>query len=433
MSASIRTPTVAFIALANFAPLAQGLLVGPLQAQALGTVGRGELAAVLVPLTFAATGLSLGLSQTALWLASRGERPRSIWRASVPALVLGTVGATAVSWAAPTLLAGQPAVVLGLFRLGLWAIPAGLVLQVLAGIAAGQARWSVLGLSRTTGPLVITLGTALLALLGQLTVQTEGRLVISAGVVALLVCLPFKPRLGRELHTSRREALSYGARSWAASLANIVNGRVDQLFLIPLVTSAELGLYAVAANVAGLPGPVISAIGTMLQRESGAETGGSDPATTVRRGVVLAVLLALGLAALVPATPLIFGAGFAGAEAACYLLLIGSVGGAGALLCSAQAAGLGRPGLVSVTEIATIGVTFAGLVLTVPTWGILGAALTSILAYWSNWMFLALLLARKSEARWKDFVVPRGEDVRLVSHSLLDMMRSLLRRTSRSR
>src|SRR4051794_37698844 len=72
---SRRLPSVVRrLSITNALPLAVGLITGPLQARALGASGRGDLAAILVPVGLAPLLLSLGLGQYAGVNAARRAR-----------------------------------------------------------------------------------------------------------------------------------------------------------------------------------------------------------------------------------------------------------------------------------------------------------------------------------------------------------------------
>src|SRR5262249_57417074 len=83
----------------NFLASATGFISGPLLARALGAHGRGDLAAVLVPLSLAPTILSLGVPGYAAREAARGRAPRE---------VIGSVGL-------PLLLGGACVAAIGAF------------------------------------------------------------------------------------------------------------------------------------------------------------------------------------------------------------------------------------------------------------------------------------------------------------------------------
>jgi len=66
---------VAVLTVARVLGSASGFITGPLQARALGAAGRGDLQAILVPLSLAPAVLGFGISGYAFRTLPKGRRP----------------------------------------------------------------------------------------------------------------------------------------------------------------------------------------------------------------------------------------------------------------------------------------------------------------------------------------------------------------------
>src|SRR5689334_8129200 len=128
--------------LANFAVPVSALLSAPLLAQALGAVGRGEVAAALAPTNLVISAVTLGLPEAVVYFTSRDPRVgRRVTAVGAAALLLaGSVCALAI-WVLAPRLGGASGSVAGL--VGVAALSAGPALMIGAfrASAMGQARW----------------------------------------------------------------------------------------------------------------------------------------------------------------------------------------------------------------------------------------------------------------------------------------------------
>jgi len=128
------------------------------------------------------------------------------------------------------------------------------------------------------------------------------------------------------------------------------------------------------------------------------------------------MLLSLGLGAVVLAAtpwalPFLFGTAFGPAVPATLVLILASVVAAFNGVVEEGFRGLGKPSVVLWAEVAGLGVTATALLLLLPTLGILGAALASLLGY--TGVTLALFtqaIKTGSVPSWRGFC-PTREDL----------------------
>ncbi|MCW2665556.1 MAG: rane protein involved in the export of O-antigen and teichoic acid [Frankiales bacterium] len=361
---------------------ALSLLTGPLQAQALGAAGRGELAAVLVPTQLFTWLLGFGLPIAATYYRRQfGDRDllSGCW---FFALVAG-LPAIALLWPlVPLYLDAHDPLTVGWFRAYLLTAVVAVPVAVSVQLLRLDARLGLSNALRALPVVLNTLAVVVLALLDRLTLTTA----LAAGLVPIVVSQLVGIAVTRGLAWPRLPAgwratlLVYGAKVTTGTLAGQLLARLDQLLLVGLVPSRELGLYAVAVTMAGLSQAGAQGIGlALLTRLSTAP----DPSFARRaRLLTLAMSCTIALATAVAAPyvlPLLFGAEFDDAVLLLWLLLPGAVLGDLATVRSQEFYVVGRPQVPSIALAIAAAATVVSLLLTVGAWGATAAAITTSL------------------------------------------------------
>lgn len=413
--------------------LAAGLITGPILARALGADGRGALAAVTVPIALAPFLAQIGTGAFAVNRTAQGTSPRTVFGSiAVPLLLIGVVG-TLVAPTVADQLTGGDLPTTPYLTIGLALLPVGLLLNLMLDIAWGLSLWRVLILARVVTPAALLLATVVLAITGTLTVESAAIVAIATGFTPALALLPVARRIWRPQLSTRimRDAMSFGVRAWPGTLASLANQRLDQLIMIPLVPSRELGLYAVAVTIASLAGILTNQVATvMLPRVAAGEHAIVPLATRCMLLVVFGtgVLIAVGtLLFLVP----IFGADFSQARELVLVLLVANLAQAGVVIVGQSLTAAGRPGAPSVGEIASLAVTIPGLILFLPAYGALGAATVSLLAYSVTFALLVSIAVRHFHHRPLDYVLPRAADVQFLRDLASPILTKIARLASR--
>jgi O-antigen/teichoic acid export membrane protein len=210
--------------------------------------------------------------------------------------------------------------------------------------------------------------------------------------------------------------LRYGIRDYPGILTEFVNWRLDLMMLVGTASSAALGLYVVALRLADITSTLAGSVGDALLPEVAASKKAEEATRVVTRS--LRLTLCAHLLILVPlwiAAPYIlrfaYGEGFVAVTNVLRLLMFASVvWSAGAIVISGLN-GLGHPGLSAIARIAAALVMVVSLLTLLPTRGIQGAALSSILGY--SVMFLVALfwLLRRRQITLWECLRPRWDDV----------------------
>lgn len=400
-------------------------LLSLIATRALGPDGRGQYALALNLATMVWVISHLSVEQSLARMMAREEASLAqLGRlASFFALTLGLLGfavtlaiglpardallggantATVVLAAAtiPFTLIGQMATAL-LLRMGAlraygWTIAIGAVIQFLliVGLELG------IGLSPQ-----LTMLAALLTIAGV----SLAMAVVLARRIGLRALSPFaEPRL-------IRSALHIGVRLQPASIALWLNLKVD-LFLVGLLaTTHEAGLYSLSASLADIVFTAVSTIALAAleaQTKADAKAAASYTVDFISQNIGVAVLLGLA-AALVsyPFITLVYGAEWEPSVLPFVLLMPAVV----ALAIEEPARGL----LVRIAPPLVISAAAAaGLVLNVvlnfalvPTIGISGASLASVVSYWLAGVLMLYLLSRYGNVPMKYAIrLPRRDD-----------------------
>jgi enterobacterial common antigen flippase len=231
----------------------------------------------------------------------------------------------------------------------------------------------------------VTARNAVLALLGS-------------GAIALLVALPGFIRLARPRLSTALEELpqlaSYSGRAWLMDVVFTTSTYMDRLVLIPMLSPEQLGFYGVAfsfSRVILLSQPAILSV--MLSHMSGrAALERRRVHDHALRFLVATLLLGCGLLWIVgkPLLTFAYGAEFAAADTLFRLLVVEASLAVLSQITAQLFLSGDRPGVVSIIQVVVLCVSIALLLVLVPLYGAVGAALGLVGAGLIRWMlFLA--------------------------------------------
>jgi O-antigen/teichoic acid export membrane protein len=368
---------------ANIAFNVFGLATGPLLARALGADGRGTLAAILVPIQIAPHIVGIGLPSFALRDAARGGSPRRLAATlGATALAVGVLALPLVPLVA-TLLAADRDLVHTYLLVGLAAAPVLVLLNVLSAIAVGTEQLPVMVAVRVLAPALSLVALIVLWALDSLTVGSAAIANLGGQLAVFIPAATVLRAPGRfeVVPALARRAAGFGLRAWPGTLGALAAARLDQLFMIPIVSAEDLGYYVVAYTVS--TGPAV--IGTAFQAVISPRVAREDT-RAVSRGsrLLLPLLLATAgaLAVLSPVLlPFLFGADFRAAVPLSLILLGAAVPGQLSVYLGQMLSAAGYPTLYTNGHLIAFGITLPGLILTLPTFGVYGAAVVSCVAY----------------------------------------------------
>jgi O-antigen/teichoic acid export membrane protein len=337
----------------------------------LGPDGRGHLAATLQPLTVADAFAAFGLPMAVTYFVARGVDRRVIVRAS---LIVGFVSSAIVLVA---LALYVPAVSdrTGLSSLTLhilWTTPAiGVAIAVRRSFWQGSGEVSILDAERALGSLLRLAVVVALFGLGFTSSGPFAVAYLAAGILASSVLMKRLPR--RRMRNpaepsaaavTTNSIVRFSAAAGIGTIAIAINNRIDQAVLPAMVSSHDLGLYAVAVTVAELPVVITVVTSRNLFTESSNGSSRSTLLQTAGLGLVAVASISLILIAVAgPLISIVFGSEFEGAIAVLRILSASTAISFVAVAAVTVAAGKGRPAWSSLPPLAgaagTVGLLFA--------------------------------------------------------------------------
>lgn len=383
--------TVASTAGFNVALIGALGLGGVILARAVGPTVRGEYAAITAWFDVALVIGQCGQPAALCFYVARDPLHAHQYVATSRTIMLatGALVLTAGVALAPILAHGSPEVTTG-YRIALGAAIAAFVgTSYVASLQARDMhRWNVVRVSQPLLSLVAIIGLRSLRLLTLRSALT----VLAVTLLLQFACAYRCCRLsglapGRPGVTLFAPLATYGLAQLATLAPMTLNAQLGQLVLSQTVPPADLGRYAVAASLALLPMPLVSAIGNVAFPRLAALSVLTEE---TRRLQLLAVMGSAGIAAgiLVPlgavaywVVPFILGEGYRGAVPLLWVLTPGAVFSA----CGQVVGDLLRGG----NHLAAVGwaqgpaavILVVLLVALLPIVGVMGAAIASTVAY----------------------------------------------------
>jgi O-antigen/teichoic acid export membrane protein len=417
----------AFVSLAN-------VLV---MARALGAEGRGQVAFLTAIAWLVASLATLGVPESNVNLAA-GEPKlrRSLATNSVLlAAVLGALSIAALAiliWLFPA-VAGESDPALRWLTFAF--LPVLILQPCLRYLAQADYAFAITNATYLL-PALLNLGVnGLLAVAGGLTVGVAVGTWLAGQLLATAIVAWYIARrlagFGRPDLALAKRVLGFGAKAHVGRVMQLGNYRLDQWLLGAIAGPRELGLYSVAVAWAEALWYLPTAL-SAVQRPDLVRARRRDAAraaAAVFRGVVL-VTAVLGLVMIVAAPLLctvLFGPEFSGSVDDLRVLVAGAFGMIALKLFGNALVAQGFPLMQSLAIGAGFALTIVLDVLLIPSYGGLGAAIASTLAYTAAGGVVAVAFVRSLEGRATD-LVPRPGDGR----ALLRRTRELTRRGGRT-
>jgi O-antigen/teichoic acid export membrane protein len=397
-----------------FASQAMLGISGVLAARELGPSGKGIVTAVTTwPMMLGYLSI-LGMNNAVTVRVARRRRdglPSTLGSAVAYSIVTGTVVAQAAIAVIPAVLShlGPDARVLTIWALA--TLPIILLGDMLLSVNVALGRMRLSNWCRIIPALLILLGTLGLVVAGEASPARIVAVNLLGGVPPLVVGALGLP--WRSITLDARELaadLRFGVRTHLGGVLAIANVRLDVLLISAFLPASQLGYYGVANSMmipvmfAGQAAAVLITP-RVAAMSRGGERGGLDGAQLAsiraegRRFVLIGVAGAALVAALAPfAVPVVFGRSFAPVVALVWVLLPGCVARNYAGLMSAGAIGGRRPWIGNIAEGVGLVLTVGLLLLLLPHYHAMGAAITTTVAY-SVTALVARLAIRHYERR----------------------------------
>lgn len=383
-----------------------GALGGLLLARGLGAASRGELSLIIAWPAVLGGMAALGMPQATTYASIR--RPNQIGKIVGTALAISATSGgvlAAVGYLIAPLITNSPDALTGL-RIVFLMSPFYLVPGVWTGAlqALDNQRWNR---ARLIQPLIYFPTILVLVLVDGLTLTSAVAVYVGSIVFQLLTVAALSrkkiPGLSMPDRSTARWLLGYGVRAVAERAPWIVNARLDQMVLSVTVPAAALGNYAAAVSLTLVASPLASAFGHVGFPAVANSTTRSERLRIQRVSILgcflSATLVLAPIAAVSPLLiPTLFGPDFNDAVTPFIILAPSTVLFVTNRVMGDLLKGLGRPGVSAIAEWMASVTTLVFLLLLVPTFGIIGAAVTSMIAYSTTTLFMLWGLRRANES-----------------------------------
>lgn len=403
--------------------LAVGFVGSILVARWLGPADRGLLGLIASTSGFAVALLGLGWPLAVLYAASKRDASQGALLGNTIAFaIVLTVVLVPLAW----IFRGALADTFGHGRGDrLWVAAAGLVPLTLLEYAvpcqlAGRLRFGLMNALRVISKVaylvvaVLLVGLLHLGVAGGVAALAAGSLVIAAGCVPTLVRIE-RPRVDR---AAVRELLRYGRRVQAGTVFQLANYRLDVIvaqFFLPLrAVGAYLMAEILAELVIVLAQSFQSSVLPLVARAEDEESALRTTTSSLRHHSILAAAAVAGNAVFGTCVILFaLGPSYRGALVPFFILLpavwfLGTGAVVGGLL-----RGMDKPGAASVLSGATVVATVVLDLALIPTVGIVGAAIASLVSYAFFGAVSVAYLSRRLGLPARALVLPTRADLAL--------------------
>ena len=369
--------------------LAGNICSGLLTAAFLGPAGRGEQAALVVAPTVLAAACTLGLHASLIYnlKADPKSAPHYFGAAMILTLITGLVAACVGFLLIPFWLGRYSGETVAFARLLLLVVPLSVVTPLLSGVLEAHGQFGL------ANRVLYFQSLGALALLGML-VAAGALTPISAATAYFVPSVPsflyllaqarrvLRPRLTLAAPYPRR-LLRYGLRFYGVDILSVLSGYVDQLVIVFLLQPAAVGAYAVALSLSRVLNVAQGAIATVLFPSIAAREAASVVDAVARAMRITTLMNAAAALAIGAAGPflllLLYGTRFAAAIVPFQILLAEAVTSSAARTLAQAFSGTGRPSVVTGVELAGVAGSFAAMLVLVPSYGIVGAACSTLL------------------------------------------------------
>jgi O-antigen/teichoic acid export membrane protein len=425
----------------NAGNLLIGFLVSILLARWLGPSNRGLLALMISTSTLALTLTALGMPVGVVYFSARRERdgPSILGNCLVQAAVIG-----AILIPASLLFHSDIADAFGHGEGGLtWVLVAALVpLTFLDWTTHSQlqgtlrfGRFNVLlVLQRLTSALgvVLLVGAAGIGVTGAILATIASPLVMIAGALPPILRLG-RPRVDIPL---MRTMVRYGVKAQIGSILQLANGRLDVIILQLFRPLSQVGYYVVAQAIAELVAQLAGAFQwtnmAMVSRSEGTSEEELTSTVAVRHHALLSGLATIANAVFGSLVILVaYGSAFRPAVVPMLVLLPGVWMLGIGFVIQGDLGGRGRPGLASTLSGVAAAVTVVLDLALIPPFGVIGAAVASVVAYTTLGVSSLIMLHRVSGVPLRSLLVPTRADLRAYRSLAAQAMRAVRRQGRR--
>jgi O-antigen/teichoic acid export membrane protein len=222
------------------------------------------------------------------------------------------------------------------------------------------------------------------------------------------------------------DSLRFGMKEHIGNIAQRLNLRFDMLFITALWGPAYVGFYTVSVAIAELVWYIPDSIGIVLFPKISSvtkEDAGRFTPFVCRNGLFIAVICSILLAAVCkPAVRIMYGVEFLPSVTPLLLLLPGVIFLTVGKILTKYTSGIGKPEYNTYASLAALVVTAISLALLVPRYNIIGAAISTSIAYFAFSGTITCLYIKESGNGVFETLVMKREDFRVYRQALRELL-----------
>ena len=406
---------------------------GVLAARLLMPVGRGELGqAVLWPVLIAALGgFSIGDAIIFFTAGRRAAAPRVMGSAlgvgAILSLALIAAGFVVLSFVN---FGGNPAV-RSISQWYLLYIPIGYAAGYVVNACQAHHRFDLWNFLR----ILVSLAYAAIAVVLWLTNEATVAAFVTASLLANLTVFVTGAILLRRLGMFgvrpdlglMKRMFGYGARLHVGALLTLSNVRLDQILITQWLPAADFGHYLVGISVYVSACSLVTLLGALVFPKMAAAENDAVRTEVLGRYLRLAVALSvMGGIILIIVAPwlitLVYGRPYLPAAGVLQILAVGIAPTTSGYLLAQAFKAIGRPLTIAWAESISLATCAIALVILVPALGILGAAISVVLAHTAGCVVLAIAVRRQIHAALIPLFTPSASDVSFVIRRVKEVL-----------
>ena len=385
-----RRMAIAQVTMLRSVSIAVNICTGLLTAALLGPQGRGELAALIVAPQILAGLATLGLHGSLIYnVKADPEHEREYISINLLLTFCAGLVAMVAGWfLEPLWLTKYSSNIIELGRAFLVVTPLISASSTFTAVLEARARFVAANQSAYLQSVCTLVVLGLLIALKHLTPATAAAAYLGPSVLVfayLAVLVGYRTTAWVNLQAQQFiRLLHYGVRIYGDDVLATLSPYLDQIVIAAMMPPAALGIYVVGLSLSRLLNVLPASATTVLfpslaARPTQAITETVAAAVRVLGTINAAAALCIGL--LGPhLLSLLYGAKFAGASGPLSILLIAGVCSNVVQLLYQLYVGSGRPGMVTLIQTLGFGVSLGSMLLLVPAYGTIGAALSLLIA-----------------------------------------------------
>jgi O-antigen/teichoic acid export membrane protein len=402
------------------------ILTGIITARMLGPAGKGQLTAVVVWVGMLAMLGSLGIVEAInYYTASRKTGQGSVLATGIVIGLCQSILLLAAGWVlTPLVLEEQGPALIQLGRYFLILIPLNLFTLYLQGYLGGRLHFSTYNFIRFAVSITILGGLVFLLVVDRVSVGSVLLVYLIANAITLLVALMSVLRAPSDGYIPSRKLaasmLAYGVKAHTSNVTATFNERFDQLIIAMFLPAAQLGFYAIGVSLTTgvmIIGTSIAIVALpVVARLEDTEERARSVSRFFRVNFWFSVVIAIALILITPYLILIlFGAAYLPAETATRILLLAAIPLSGNRVLQAALKSSNLPLHAGLAELIAAIATIIFLIALLPIYGIVGAAITSFLAYIISGVYMLWFVKQKVGCKLADLFIPKAQDFSYVS------------------